>query len=530
MQARALQALVEPGAEDLQDVNRAWNNIIMYDEHTWGAYCSISDPFAPFTVSQEKYKKAFATEAARLTSLLEKNAAQPISQAGSGIFDVWNTSSYIRDEVVLLTPEQSARGDIIQDEFGNEVISQRLSTGELAFQAKQVPAFASRRYYNRQGRGTFQSGVRISEEEISNENISVGIQRETGAIKSIRIKSTEREVVDTAEHYLNEFIYMKGRESGKNLSGIDTPVHFSILDKGPLVATLSIESGAPGCRTLTRLIRLKSGESKIELINRVDKLKVLEPEGIYFAFPLDIPDGISRMDIPWGIVRPEADQLQGANRNYYSIQRWMDISNDHFGLTWVTRDAPMMAFSPLTIAAKGRGDSQYMAEFHKDGIRDWWKDSIRSGQSFYSWVMSNHWEVNYKAYQEGSVSFNYTLIPHEGKYDGVVAEKTARSICQPMQVVEVNGQVPVATPPFYLKSEKLVGTSLKSTPNGDAYILRLYNPSEFPGVAEIETIDGRTSGVYHCDPSGIPSDSISGKIKLEGYGLTTLRIDIPEKR
>lgn len=79
----------------------------------------------------------------------------------------------------------------------------------------------------------------------------------------------------------------------------------------------------------------------------------------------------------------------------------MDISNDRFGITCVTIDAPMIKFTPVEIVGKGRGDSQHMAEFGKDGIRKWWYESINPAQSYLSWVMSNHWEVNYKAYQEG---------------------------------------------------------------------------------------------------------------------------------
>ena len=31
------------------DIYQVWRNCLLYDEHTWGAYCSISEPDSPFT-------------------------------------------------------------------------------------------------------------------------------------------------------------------------------------------------------------------------------------------------------------------------------------------------------------------------------------------------------------------------------------------------------------------------------------------------------------------------------------------------
>ena len=161
----------------------------------------------------------------------------------------------------------------------------------------------------------------------------------------------------------------------------------TIEDAGPVVATLRIESNAPGCKKLTRRVRIVDGLDHIELINTAEKLKERRPEGVYFGFPLNIPDAIARIDIPWAVVQVEKDQLEGANRNFYCIQRWVDLSNDDYGVTWVTVDAPMLQFDPIKIAdAWGT---------------QWWRTSIDPGAHFYSWVMNNHWETNYKADQEG---------------------------------------------------------------------------------------------------------------------------------
>jgi hypothetical protein len=267
-----------------------------------------------------------------------------------------------------------------------------------------------------------------------------------------------------------------------------------------------------------------AGQTGIFLENTVDKEAVLESEGVYFAFPLNVPGGRVHVDIPWGVVRPETDQLPGANRNYFAVQRWIDISNEQHGITWVTPDAPMIKFAPLTLVGKGRGDSGYMSEFHEDGIRPWWHRYISPGQTFFSWVMNNHWEVNYKAFQEGEATFRYWLIPHEGNYDGAKAEKEGRAHCQPLLVLERRSSDRTGQLPFEIHGDRIIATSLTSLPLEHSYLLRLYNPSASGESVSISSLLESGMTMEYCDPSGGPSGLAGTRIELPGYGITTIRI------
>ena len=40
-----------------------------------------------------------------------------------------------------------------------------------------------------------------------------------------------------------------------------------------------------------------------------------------------VPDGMIRMDVGWACVRPELDQIPASCKNWFSVQRWVDISN-----------------------------------------------------------------------------------------------------------------------------------------------------------------------------------------------------------
>ncbi len=68
----------------------------------------------------------------------------------------------------------------------------------------------------------------------------------------------------------------------------------------------------------------------------------MKPEAVHFAFPLNVPDGVIRMDIPWTVAQVETDQLPGACKNYFTVQRWADVANDQLGITLATIDAPLL--------------------------------------------------------------------------------------------------------------------------------------------------------------------------------------------
>ena len=119
-------------------------------------------------------------------------------------------------------------------------------------------------------------------------------------------------------------------------------------ENGPLVASLLIESDAPGCKSLAREVRVVDGLDDVEIINTVDKLPIRAKEGVHFGFGFNVPDGMPRFDVGWAAVRPELDQIPAACKNWFSVQRWVDISNDKFGVTWSPVDAPLVEVGGIT--------------------------------------------------------------------------------------------------------------------------------------------------------------------------------------
>ncbi len=490
--------------------DQAWNNLIMYDEHTWGAWNSISDPDNDFVKQQAQFKQQYALEGKRLTDELLSQAAGA-ADASSGVIDVYNTLYWDRSELVELSPEQSAVGDRVVDEAGHAVPSQRLACAKLAFLAQAVPAFGARRFRVVAGEALSRGTVRVSKHTLENDQIIVGVDPATGAVTSLRRPGEDVNLVkEGPDDGLNNYLYILGRDATQGRHRVNGAVTVRVEDAGPLVGTLRIECDAAGTRKLMRRVRLVSGQNRVELVNVVDKAKQRRPESVSFAFAFDVPDGVMKIDTPWAIWQPEKGQLAGANRNFFCVQRWVDISNAQRGVTWVSLDAPLVQWDPILFA-----DAWNKERFRKE---------LQPNQTIHSWVMNNHWETNYAADQEGAVTFRYVIWPHAGGYDAPACQRVGRSAHQPLLVFAGEAGKPVPAPLLKVSGEAAVISMVRPTRDGRGHIVRVFNTTDKPTRATLQWLRGPVQG-WFSDPLETRVRQFDGSLDLGCYDVITLRFD-----
>ena len=346
-QAATLWAMRGPDPVASPRFDAAWKNVLLYSEHTWGADRSISQPDDPFTLDQWKVKQAFAVEADRQSRELLAGAL-PARKGAISSIDVYNTTQWERTDVAIVPPEVGAAG--VADEGGKALPSQRLSSGALLFVARAVPPFGARRYRLLWRPPIASGGAATASEDgtrLETGTIKVVLHPTTGAIASLQMSGIERDLVDPkAGMGLNDFRYVLGEDAaGAKTNG---PVKISVVEKGPVVVLVRIESEAPGCNSLVREVRLVDGVDRVDLIDTVDRKSVREKDAVHFGFGFNVPGGTVRMETPWAVVRPNEDQLPGSNRNWFTVQRWVDVSNADSGITLAPLDAPLVEVGGLT--------------------------------------------------------------------------------------------------------------------------------------------------------------------------------------
>ncbi|MHC4544562.1 MAG: polysaccharide lyase family protein [Planctomycetota bacterium] len=509
VQAETLWAMLSPARYPAEDFYKAWCEVILYDEHTWGAHCSISQPDSDFTKAQWKIKQAFALEAdAQSRKLLNAALAGHRSKSKKvSAIDVFNTCSWPRTDLVVLPKGLAVTGDLVKDIESKSVTSQRLSTGELAFLARDIPPFAAQRFTFHTGRIHTSGSAEVRGAKLNNGRIALTVDEKTGAIKSLKWTKLKADLVNRKNEFgLNDYFYVAGRNpKNPQRNGL---VKVSVKERGPVVASLLIESDAPGCHKLSREVRLVAGMDRVDIINIIDKQKIYKQEAVHLAFPFNVPKGIMRMDTPWAVVRPEIDQLTGACKNYFTVQRWVDVSNKDYGVTWATVDAPLVEVGAITNDPRG-------------GVG--WIKKIEPSTTLYSYVMNNYWETNYKAGQEGPTTFLYSIMPH-GKFGSGKTSKFAVEQSQPLIVVPIDKKTPNRNSVLTVDSSNVIVTAFKPSEDGRAWVVRLFNTADRPEKAKLIWAKPAPETLWLSNLAEEQVAKITGPVEMAAYEFLTLRV------
>jgi alpha-mannosidase len=512
-QAETIWALMDPKKYPSDAFSTAWHNAILYDEHTWGAHSSVTNPDLPFTKEQWKIKQAFALDSdAQSKTLLDQVARPRQTEPRPGeSFLVCNTTSWPRTDLVILPKEAIVDKATIFDQRQHPVLSQRLSTGELAFVAKDVPALGFKQYQWAIGQASPQNYAKAQGATLSTADITVQLDEKSGTIKRLQRAGLSEELVDANSSGLNNYLYVMGADTkGATTSG---PAKITVKEPGPLVASFFVDSDAPGCNKFTREIRVISGIDRVDIINVIDKKPIRKKEGVHLEYPFHVPEGTIHLDLAWSIIRPEIDQLPASCKNWFTVNRWIDVSNKDYGLTWVTIDAPLVEIGGITANltfGSGRPDD--------------WLAHVEPSQKLLSWVMNNHWYTNYRAEQEGPTLFRYSVRPHAGGYDPVAAMRFGIEQSQPLQVVDrlAPGQNLLSLEGW---PDNVLVSAMKPSNDGKSIILRLY---EVAGKATQVALRWNTSQpklVWLSNPYEEQVSLVNGAVMVEGNDVLTLRVE-----
>jgi len=545
VQAEALFAMRSSTASSIHDAVypsdaffAAWRNVLLYSEHTWGAWNSVSDSENPFVTQQWETKRAFATEAARQSrDLLDRALRRPAARTSAAdsfeshprAFDVYNTTSWRRSELVILQPIPPSFAPVT-DVDARPLSSQRLSDTELAVWITDVPPLTGKRIYLAPSSSYPPAhAVTIDHTTLDNGLVRVNVDPLTGNIDELigHSDASHNFAVANSSEQINQYLFL----AGADLADLQTsgPPKITVETSGPLVATLRIESDAPGCNSLVRRVRLCAGADYVEITNIVDKKRApMNPtpgkgnwaqtggkESVQFAFPFDVPAGQIRLDVPLAVMRPEIDQLPGSCKNWLPVGRWIDVSNESRGVTCATLDAPLVEIGEISARMLG---SQTRPDI--------WRKRIGPTQKFYSWVMNNHWGTNYRAYQEGVVTFRYALRPH-GAFDAASAARFATGLTQPLIAVPAEESSPLPQS-FHLLVEpaEVLVTTFKPSDDGRARIVRLFGASGQDCEAKIIWPYAQPESLWLSDTSEKRLSRITGPIAVPAWGLVTLRAEV----
>ncbi|HTQ09233.1 MAG TPA: polysaccharide lyase family protein, partial [Fimbriimonadaceae bacterium] len=463
VQAEALAAMTRPASYDDKAFWEAWRNVILYSEHTWGAYNSVSEPDSDFAKKQWAYKQNFAVEADRLSRELLQASRPPASDA----FAVINTTSWPRTDLVTIPAAESEAGDRVVDEHGKPIPSQRLKDGGLAVLAENVPAFGSIRLRVVAGKAYVRQTASATPGGLASPYWSIRIAQGTNRVDRLTSAISK---LNIASGPIDQYLYLPGADL-RNLKQA-TVKKVEVIEPGPLVARIRITSDAPGAHSLTQDIQVVAGLDRVDFTNVVDKIAIRDKEAVHFGFPFAVPGGQLRIQDSWAIVRPDLDQIPGSNKNWFTSQYFADVSNSRYGVTWASLDAPLMEVGGITARMLDGGFKSNQ-----------WIQHLGETQTIYSWALNNHWYTNYCADQSGPLTFRFSIRAHRA-YDPAEAYRFGAGLAQPLLV----GQSPDTQYPNTLlkvSDPHVVATALKPSEDEKALIVRLWNVGDKPARVKL---------------------------------------------
>lgn len=515
VQAETIWSMLADGAKAPRaDFDEAWRYILLGSEHTW-CFENPTEPY--FQDAIWKVKQAYFHEAEdRSIDMLNESLAPateksngalgPKEGPANGGIAVFNTHSWPQSGVVRLSASESLKGNKVVNEKGEEVLAQRLSTGELLFFAADVPALGSRHFRVVEGECSLTGPCRIDGTTLENGALNVHIDPASGNLISLTKKGADYNYIDQGA---NTFAWLPANEDAPRG---DTVVSVEVVENGPLAVELRVSSKAHGCRSVSRSVRLLANQPWVELSNVVDKLPWVAKDGIHFGFSFNVPQAQTRVDIPWGVMEVEKDQWPQANRNWLAMQRWLDVSNATHGVTWCSLDAPLFEYG-------GRHANIAMGW----GSQGNWIERLDPSATVYSWVMNNHWHTNFPLTQDGPVEFRYRLLPHDG-YDVVEANRFGMEQAQPLVYVTADKD-PQVQAVVGIDNPKVYSTIVKSLDRDNALIVRLRSVSDKAENVTVSFPGKKPARMAVCELEEVAGQQTDGRLTLDPYGMVTLRLE-----
>jgi alpha-mannosidase len=539
----------------VEDIRIAYDNMLLYDEHTWGRSYQVGheQDFAWSEKAQYAYRSAYLAES--ILSRGVRRIANQISLENEGQhIIVFNSLSFKRTDLVNVPRFIVERPfHLIDEETGEKIPYQiveldspqapvphaagwyargqfgRRELFSLAFVAEDVPPIGYKTYriVPNEEAPPFSSEIVVNNTTLENRFFKVTLNPQTGTVESIYDKELAREIVDgDAEHQINQLI-VRWVKSGEKESPEKAEIRKG--QTGPVYGSLVVSSKAPGCPQLTQEIILYDKIKRIDLKNRVLKDSTPAME-VYFAFPFKMDDPGFRFEASNSVIEPLRDQFPGSNSNYYSVQHWANVSDGELGITLSPVDSHLLEFGGLwpcyvSQAHHGVTPPDFGADFVKS-------EDMTKGY-MYSYVIDSNFRTNFQATQQGDMLFRYSITTHRGDWKGARSRDFGWAACNPLIPMLVDGKkegtLPGSTSFCQVDKPNCLLMTLKQAEDGDGIIVRLIETEGKDvevtvNLPFLKICQAYLTNLTEENKEAIPAQENTFTTAVKAFGITTIRI------
>jgi len=393
--------------ERIQEVQE---QLLFYDEHTFGAAESIGDPMAENTMVQWGEKSSYCWQAVKTGGLLREEAFGVIQQylprADVPTVVVCNTLNWDRSGLVevfidheIIPLHEPCR--ILDAETGREVPAQRLRNrtegSYWALWVENVPALGYKVIRIEKGGQKPKPELPTTSHKMENQFYLVEVDPDTGNIIRLFDKELGQELVDSNSQWrigqiLHESLHDPQRQL-KTDRFTRTPLKNVKVQEGAdeeIWQSIRFSGDLEGCAGVKGEYRLFDTAKRIDLHYSIRKNPITDPEAVYVAFPFQFPDGKFIYEAQGGMVTPGENQLPRSSSDWQTVQSFIALRNKTGQVVFGSDEIPLVQFGDLNL-----GKWQEMVQIEKPHV--------------FSWILNNYWFTNFRATQEGELNWSYYL-------------------------------------------------------------------------------------------------------------------------
>ena len=518
---------------------QAWHNLILWDEHTWGADISVRLPDDDDTASQWHHKASYAYNARSLSLLLQRDALAALARTVEGAQP---------DDLLVVNPlpwERIVAGDIkpphlaprgtaddttagrqFQDHYTNDM-GGVISTADdprdpteprTVLPPVKVPAFGYA-VVKRGDLATYTPPPSTHESEeaiVETDRYRLVFDREAGGVRSWYDKALNHEWIDAGAGWsFNGFVHEEvadrshpwprhlmfymdwGSAELERPRGWKTgwlarrrPARAVVqhrVVRTPLGVEVIQKLEAPGIHGLLQQSTfIPNYADYVEFRSHWSMTLDPHPESTYVLYPFQAPGAVARFDLGPQATVAGVDQLPGVCRDYFTVQNWVDFSNDHLGVTIATPENPMIQLGDFHF-----GDNQTDFQLERPMLL--------------GWVTNNYWETNFRAHQPGRVTARYRILPHAGPFDESAAHRFGLEAANDAPLLQHMGEPssdrtwPAAGTLLNLPQPPVVVLNVKPVAGAPGIVVRLFNASDAEQTATIGSGLVRIVAAHTCD-------------------------------
>ncbi len=454
---------------DLNKLEQLEYNLMVFSEHTWGYFTSVTEPWNKMTVKLDSRNELFAFTANKLADELIDDYNQANGEMMKHVgrpmhYKIKNPFNYKKIEIVKMHINW---WEEFQVENGYEVYN--IKTNEIyPYQETMVdnksrrevrvlielepfayiilgirtkkqktrkipldPLFARDERYDYIS-PYLNNDVIATQFHIESPFIKICWKKETGITTFFDKKRQVSLIREDFEHapltpvynyseieykykFSPEEITSVRKDYGRNRSIISSNqftgklINAKVLASGPIFARVQLKYELKGTLYSVIEITVYKDLPQIDISYILGKDTVWEPEALYLSLPFKYDkDEALWIDKTGANIRPRIDQLPYTMNKYYTMQNGYALVSKNGSLVLGSPDIPLLKLGSLepSIMTKETLDSKQNVDFQ------------------YSWLMNNYWETNFATSLGGFYRFDYHMyISNEIKSEGKALQK-----------------------------------------------------------------------------------------------------------